>query len=103
LGASLRIDHQIARIKRDVGNNHRLTQRRGGADDSFAGGNPKLSLDTLAMLNIKTMTEDLLLFVIEHDAEDVVVDNALDLLGGAAKQLLNIENRAHFAAELIEQ
>src|SRR6516164_6351034 len=49
------------------------------------------------------MTEDLLLFVVQHDAEYVVVDHALDLLCGAAKELLDVQDRAHLAADFVEQ
>src|SRR5262250_252805 len=49
------------------------------------------------------MTEDLLVFVVQHDAEYVIVDDALDQLGGAAKKFLDIQDRAHLAADFVEQ
>jgi hypothetical protein len=48
------------------------------------------------------MTKDFLLFVIEHDADDLVVDDALDEFGGAAQKFLNIEDGADFPANFIE-
>ena len=74
-----------------------------GADDAFAGRHAKLSLHALAMLHVEPMTKNLLLFVVEHDAQNLVVDHALDLLSRAPQKFFDIENRAHFPADFIEQ
>src|ERR1700751_901 len=101
--ARFRIHHQIARIDRNIRNEHRLAQGCGGADDAFASGHAKFSLRALAMLYVETMAKDFLLFVVEHDAENLIVDDAFDLLGGAAQKLFDIKNGAHFAADFVEQ
>src|SRR5262245_35258244 len=55
------------------------------------------------MLHVQPVAKDLLLFVVQHDAQNVIVDHALDLLGGAAKELLDIEDRTHFTADFIKK
>ena len=49
------------------------------------------------------MAENFLFLVIEHNAENLIIDHPLDLFGGAAKKLLNIEDGAHFAADFVQQ
>ena len=49
------------------------------------------------------MTENVLGLVVEHDAEDLVIDDALDEFGGAAKKLFDIEDGADFAADFVEE
>src|SRR5438128_6231183 len=57
----------------------------------------------MAVLDVKTVAENLQLVVIEHEAEDLIIDNALGQLGGAAKELLDVKDGAHFAADFVEQ
>ena len=44
--------------------------------------------------------ERLRLFVDQRDAEDAVIDDALDEVREPGQQLLQVENRAHLAADL---
>ena len=103
LGAGFGIHHEIAGIGGDIGNDDRFTKSGGGADDAFAGSDAKFALDALAVFDIDAMTEDVLGFVVEHDAEDLVVDDALDEFGGAAKKFFDIEDGADFAADFVEE
>src|SRR5262249_6946018 len=102
LRARFRIDHQVSWIRRDIGSEHRLAQRCRGADDAFAGGNPQFSLHALAVLDVQPVAENLLLLVVKHDAENVIVNYAFDLFGGAPKQLFNVEDRAHLATDFVQ-
>ena len=47
--------------------------------------------------------EELGLFVPQHNAEDVVIDKALDVLGDAAEEFFAVEDRGQFAADLVEE
>src|SRR5277367_5167618 len=49
------------------------------------------------------MAEYFLRFVVEHEAENLVVDNAFYLFGGAAQQLFDIKDRAGLAADFVQQ
>src|SRR5258708_8596673 len=99
LGAGFRINHEVARINGDIRSEHRFTQSCRRADDAFAGGNAKFALNALAMFDVQAVAENFLFFVIEHDTEDLIVDDALDLFGGAAEQLFDVKNGTPFAAD----
>src|SRR5258708_25884139 len=101
LGAGFRINHEVARINGDIRSEHRFTQSCRCADDAFAGGNAKFALNALAMFDVQAVAEDFLFFVIEHDTADLIVDDALDLFGGAAEQLFDVKNGTHFAADVV--
>ena len=49
------------------------------------------------------MAEDVVGFVIEQDAENLVIDQALGQLGGAAKDLFDGERGVGFAADFVQQ
>src|SRR5258708_20747141 len=98
---SFRIHHEVARIGGDIGNENRFAQGGGCADDTFRGGDTQLSLNALAVLDVQPMAKDFLFLVVEHDADDLIVDNALDQFRGATKQLFHIKNGPDFPADLI--
>src|SRR5208283_760757 len=102
LRAGLGIHEEVAFVGGDVGNEHRFTQGCGSANDAFAGGDPQLSLDPLAVLDVEPVAKNFLLFVVEHDADNLIVDDALDEFGGAAKEFFNIEDGANLAADFRE-
>src|SRR3981189_3852037 len=99
---SFRIHHEVARIGGDIGNKNRLAQGGGCADDTFRGGDTQLSLNALAVLDVQPMAKDFLLFVVEHDADDLIVDNALDEVRGATKKFLPIKNATVFPPPPLE-
>ena len=101
-GAGFGIGHQIARIGRHIGYQNRFTRRCRRPNDTFACCRAQFSLDSLAMLNIETMAKDLLLLVIQHDAQNLVINHALDQFGGATEQGLHIEDGADLPANLVQ-
>ena len=102
LGASFGIHHEVARIRSYIGDDDGLAKRGSGTDDAFRGGDAELPLNALAVFYVDAMTEDLLLFVVQHETENLVVDYALHQFGGAAEHLLHVEDRADFAADLVQ-
>ena len=103
LGAGLGIHQEVAGIGSDIGNNDRFTKSGGGADDAFTGRDAQFALDALAVFDIDAMTENVLGFVVEHDTENLVIDDALDEFGGAAEKFFDIEDGADFAADFVEK
>src|SRR6266850_1286623 len=61
------------------------------------------SLDGILVAHGKSTFEELRLFVPEHHAEDMVVDDFLDALGDAAQEFFAVENRGELAAHLVEE
>ena len=57
----------------------------------------------VAVLDRHLQLEHLRLFVEQRDAEDAVIDDALDQVREPRQQLVGIENRAHLAADLGER
>src|SRR5882724_457432 len=74
------INHQVARIDRYIGSENRFAQSCSCANDPLAGRDTQFTLYALAMLYVQPMAENFLFFVIQQNAEDLVVDNALHLL-----------------------
>jgi hypothetical protein len=101
-GARLGIDHEVARIRRNVGHHDGLAKGRRCAYNAFACGHAQLALHTLAVFHVQAMAKDLLLFVEQHQAQNLVIDYALDQFGGAAQHRFDVQNRADFAADLVE-
>ena len=75
----------------------------GGADNSFADGYAEFALHVMAVLHVDTMAKNFLIFVVEHQAENLVIDDALDLFGGATKQFFDVQDGAGLASNFIEQ
>ncbi len=55
------------------------------------------------MFHVESVTKNLLFFVIQQNAENLVVDYAPDELRRATQQLLDVQDGAHFAADFVEQ
>ncbi len=49
------------------------------------------------------MPEHFLLFVVEHDAQNLIIDHALGLLRSETQQLFDVQDRARFAADFVQQ
>ena len=102
LGSRLRIDHDVARVEGNVRNADGL---RGGdrrADDPFVGGDAQLSLRALAIFHVQAMAEHIRGRVVKQNAQNLVIDHALDEFRGAAQQLLHGENGIGLARHFIE-
>jgi len=53
----------------------------------------------MAVLYIHSVTKNLLLFVVKHDAQYLVINHSLGLLCCASQKLFDLQNRAGFAAD----
>ena len=102
LGARLWIHQQVAVVNGDIGNEDGFTQGCGSANDAFAGSNAQLSLNALAVLDVEAVTKHFLLFVVQHDADNLVVNHALHKFGGAAQKFLDIKDGADLTADFRE-
>ena len=103
LRARLGIDHDVARIHGDIRNQDRLFQRGCRAYDTFARRCAQTALHALAVFHIHAVPENLLLFVIQHDAQNLIIDHALGLFRGAPEQFFYVQNRAGLAAHFAQQ
>ena len=70
------------------------------ADQALAELDRRHRARIVAELDRHLQIERLRLFVEQRDAEDAVVDDALDQMREPRQQLVGIENRAHLAADL---
>ena len=95
--AGLRIHHDVAGIYGDIRNQDRLFQRCSGAHDALGRGGAQSALHTLSVFHVHAMAKNLLLFVIEHNAQNLVINHALGLLGRAAQQFFDVQDGAHLA------
>ena len=63
----------------------------------------RASRDGILVAHGKSTFEELGLFVPEHDAEDVIVDDFLDALGDAAQEFFAVQNGGELAAHFVEE
>ncbi len=63
----------------------------------------RASRDGILVAHGKSTLEELSLFIPEHDAEDVIVDDFLDALGHAAQELFAVQNGGELAAHFVEE
>ena len=99
----LRVNHQVARIDGHVPNDDRLLQRGCRPNDAFARVRAQLSLHAVAMLHVYPVAENLLPFVIKHDAQYLIINHPLGLLCRAPQKLFDLQDRAGFAANFAQQ
>src|SRR6266850_4279327 len=81
-------------------------------DAALAGSSPgealmkrelRASRDGILVAHGKSTLEELSLFIPEHDAEDVIIDDFLDALGHAAQEFFAVQNGGELAAHLVEE
>ena len=97
--ARLRIHHQVARIDGHIRNENRLLQRGCRANDAIGRVRSQFSLHAMAVLNVQSVAENLLLFVIKHDAQYLIINHPLGLFCRAPQKLFHLQDRAGFAAD----
>ena len=102
LGSHVGHAGHVARILRHVADEHRFLVERGIADEPLAEVERRL-LAALAELHRHLQFEPARGLVEQQHAEAAVVDDALDELGQAGQQLLEIENRGELAPDLGER
>src|SRR2546427_2284882 len=102
LGTRLGVDLDVARVCGHIGHQHGLAQGGRCADDALGGGDAQLALNLLAVFEVNAMAEGMLRFVIQQNAEDLIINHALDQLGGATEKLLDRKDGTGFAADLIQ-
>ena len=103
LRAGLSVDHAVARIQRNIRDDNRTALLRGGTDDALVFGHHGFFLHPLAEFHGDAMAENGGCLVVEQDAEDLVIDQALGQLRRPAQHLLYLQRRAGFAADFVEQ
>ncbi len=99
--AGLALD--VARIVERVGNADGASLARGNSGDALMKRQSEPRWDGIAIAHPENAFEELGVFIPQHHAEDMVVDQLLDPMRHAPQQLLAIENRSNFAADLVEQ
>ena len=98
------IHHQIPRDPRShPAASTGCFQRRRRAHNAFARRRAQFPLHPLAMLHDPAVPKHFLLFVIQHDAQDLIIDDPLDLFRCAPQQFFHIQNRTRLAAHFIQQ
>jgi hypothetical protein len=100
LGADAGHRGDVARILGDVRHQHHFLVQRRIADQAFADLDGLQRPRIVAEFDRHLQLEGLRVFVEQRDAEDAVVDDALDQVSEPRQQLVRIENRAHLAADL---
>ena len=92
LRARLRIHHQIPRVERNVRNHHGPPQRGRRSDDSLMRRHSVLFLNALPEFHRHAMTENVLSFLVQQDAENLVINQAFRELGSAAQHFLHAQS-----------
>src|SRR5208283_372229 len=103
LGASFRINRDVARILGDIGHQDCLFRLRGIADHTEAEPDVMLEVHSLLKALRKTVLKFFSGRVEQQDAEHLVIDEALQYLGDALEQFVKVENRTEFARDFVEQ
>ena len=62
-----------------------------------------LFLNALPEFHGHTMAKDVLGFLVQQDAENLVVNQAFGKFGGAAQNFLHVQSGVRFAADFVEQ
>ena len=81
-GPRLRIHHDIARIHRNIGHQYWLLQGRRRAYEAFAHPCSQLALHALSVLHVHAMPEHFLFLVIQHDAQNLIINHPFGLFRG---------------------
>ena len=102
LRARFRIHHDVARVRGDVRHQHRLAQSRRSAHDALARGAAQPTLNSLTVFHVEAVAKHLLLVVVQQDAQNLIVNDALNQFGSAAQQLFDVQDGAGLASNLIE-
>ncbi len=97
-----RIHHGVARVRSDVRHQHRLAQSRRSTHDALARGASQPALNSLTVFHVEALPKHLLLVVVQQDAQNLIVNDALNQFGSAAQQLFDVQDGAGLAANLIE-
>ncbi len=93
----------VARIVERVGNADGASLACRSSGDALMKRQSEPRRDGIAVAHAENALEELGVFVPQHHAEDVVVDQLFNPMGHAPQQLLAIENRSNFAADFVEQ
>src|SRR5713226_893117 len=99
--ASLDFAGEEARIGERVGDAHGAAFGSGGAGESLMEGNAHARGNGVAIAHDEGALEMLRLFIPQHDAENVIVDEFLDALRDAAQKLFAVENGSDLAADFV--
>ena len=102
LGARVGVGHDVARVEIHVGHQNGLAGLSCRAHDALRAGVIHLAVLAAPVLDVHRMGKDFASIVVKQNAEHLVVDYALDEAGGAAQQLLDVENGAGFARHFVE-
>ena len=103
LRARLRDEGEVAGILSYVADEDGLLAAGGGADEALVQADPRLLLLARPVGDGLAQDELALLLVEEQDAEHLVVDDALDHLGHALQQLVEVQDRRGLLADLVER
>ena len=101
LGPDIRNELDIARVLRDVRHEHRFLVQGRVADQAFAETDARDG-DLLAVLD-RQLHLELAGLVQEQDPEGAIVDDVLGQLRDSREELIEIEQRRDFAADLGER
>src|SRR5437879_3098956 len=91
-----------SRVRSDVRHQHRLAQSRRSTHDALARGASQPALNSLTVFHVEALPKHLLLVVVQQDAQNLIVNDALNQFGSAAQQLFDVQDGAGLAANLIE-
>src|SRR5690348_7331792 len=103
LRTRLRIDGDVARIEGHVWHNDGAAQSGRRADDAFVRRYNRALHDVLPEFHVKAMAKNTFRLVVKQDAENLVVDDALDHFGRAAQDAFDVKNGIGFARDFIEE
>jgi len=93
----------VTRIVGDIIDPQDTPLARGGSGESFVQRDAHARGNRVTAAHGEDAFQMLGLLVPEHDAEDVILDDFLDALGDATKEFFAVEDRGHFAADLVKQ
>src|SRR5712672_2562978 len=96
------ITADVARIVCDVADAQDAPFSGGGSGETFMQRDPQACRNGIAATHRENTFQMLRLFVPEHDAENVILDDFLDALSDAAEELFAVENGSHLSADLVE-
>ena len=93
---------QIARVLANVGDADRLARGRGRTDDSLGHGNSPVLHHLRAMTDGKAKIHLVGSLFGQHDREDFIIDQPLDLRRSACEHFVQIQRGVNFLANLGE-
>jgi len=102
LRAHFGVRFDVAWVFADIGGENRLAELSSGADKALAEEDVAFAVDALTVAGAEAVFELFVPVVPEEDGEHLEVDDALEKLSDALKEIVEVEDAGEFAGDLVE-